>query len=253
MTASTWNREPPPGFQGLRADLPMAVYFRHLPHWRQDGATYFVTFRLADSLPQSKLRELEAIKREWARRGEIRGTDCQSCKTDCQSVLRDGDSTRRRHLARGNGEDVTRALMIKVEAWLDEGMGQCWMARPDISQMVTDSLRHFDNDQYELGCYVVMPNHVHGIFRPLQPKSLPLEKILQSRKRRTSREINVVVGGRGSLWQEESFDRIIRDEEHLYRCIQYIGRNPAKARLRSDQWRRWVRPSWESLGWKFDD
>ena len=113
---------------------------------------------------------------------------------------------------------------------------------PELSQMVTD-WSGFDNDQYELGCYAVIPNHVHGIFRPLQPKSLPLEKILQSRKRRTSREINVVVGGRGSLWQEESFDRIIRDEEHLYRCIQLIGRNPAKARLPSDQWRRWVRPS----------
>ncbi|MGA2030786.1 MAG: hypothetical protein ABSG68_00890 [Thermoguttaceae bacterium] len=98
-----------------------------------------------------------------------------------------------------------------------------------------------------------MPNHVHGIFRPLRPKSLPLEKILQSRKLRTSREINAVLGRSGPLWEEESFDRIIRDEEHLYRCIHYIGGNPAKARLQPDQWRKWTRPSWESLGWKFDD
>ena len=50
VTAETWNRAAPPGFQGLRTDIPVTVYYRHLPHWRQDGATYFVTFRLADSL-----------------------------------------------------------------------------------------------------------------------------------------------------------------------------------------------------------
>ena len=44
------------------------MYQRHLPHWRQDGATYFVTFRLADSLPQSKLDELKALKAEWEKR-----------------------------------------------------------------------------------------------------------------------------------------------------------------------------------------
>ena len=58
MTVETWNREAPPGFQGLHSDIPVTFYYRHLPHWRQDGATYFVTFRLADSLPQMKLREL---------------------------------------------------------------------------------------------------------------------------------------------------------------------------------------------------
>ena len=65
MTVTTWNRPAPAGFQGLRDDLPLQVYSRHLPHWRQHGATYFVTFRLADSLPQSKLRELELIKAAW--------------------------------------------------------------------------------------------------------------------------------------------------------------------------------------------
>ncbi len=246
MTVTNWNREPPPGFQGFREDLPVTVYCRHLPHWRQDGASYFVTFRLVDSLPQSKLHELEAIKREWAMRGGMGKTDCQSVLQNCESVLP-------RHIPRENWENFTRSLMVKVEAWLDEGMGECWMARPEIARMVMDSLHHFDNDQYELGCYVVMANHVHGIFRPLQPKTLPLEKTLQSRKRRTSREINAIVGRSGTLWEEESFDRIIRDEEHLYRCIQYIGRNPAKARLPSDRWHRWIRPSWQSFGWMFED
>ena len=55
-----WNLTAPPGFQGLCADEEVTIYVRHLPHWRQPGATYFVTFRLHDSLPQCKLRELAA-------------------------------------------------------------------------------------------------------------------------------------------------------------------------------------------------
>ena len=59
--SANWNLPAPPGFQGQRDDLPLKIYQQHLPHWRQDGATYFVTFRLHDSLPQAKLRELEAF------------------------------------------------------------------------------------------------------------------------------------------------------------------------------------------------
>jgi hypothetical protein len=65
----TWNLPPAPlGFQGLRDDLPLEVYEQHLPHWRQDGATYFVTFRLNDSLPQPRLRELDFFRAKWQQR-----------------------------------------------------------------------------------------------------------------------------------------------------------------------------------------
>jgi putative transposase len=131
--------------------------------------------------------------------------------------------------------------------------GECWMKHTDASWVVKESFHHADDQQYELGCYVLMPNHVHAIIRPLQSETLPLEKLLQGRKRRTSREINSLLGRSGPLWQAESFDRIIRDEEHLYQCIQYIGRNPTKASLAPGQYRRWVRPSWEALGWKFNE
>ncbi len=241
MTVTAWNRQPPPGFQGLCEDLPLRVYSRHLPHWRQDGATYFVTFRFQDSLPQSKLHELEEFKRAWAVRHGVRRT---LRRTDWQSVLL-------RDIPRRHWEAFAHALMVRVEAWLDEGMGECWMARPEVSEIVAQALHCYDNDQYELGCYVLMPNHVHAVLRPLRPQVLPLEKILQSRKRRTSREINALVGRSGSLWQEESFDRIIRDEEHLERCIQYIAANAAKAGIPCGYAQRWLRPEWRALGWEF--
>ncbi len=242
MTVETWNREAPPGFQGLHPDIPVTFYYRHLPHWRQDGATYFVTFRLADSLPQAKLRELESMKREFAAKHGV-------CGTDWQSVLRRKGSS----IPPEDWEAFSHVQMQRVEKWLDQGMGTCHLKRADIANIVADALHHFDDDTYELGCYVVMPNHVHAVMRPLKPKTDPLEKVLQSRKLRTSREINSKLGQTGTLWQEESFDRIIRDEEHLYRCIQYIGDNPRRGGLPPDKCPRWVRPSWEDLGWKFDE
>jgi len=182
---------------------------------------------------------LELIKRAWAQKHGI-------ARADCRSALRD-------HIPRAHWQAFTRTVVAKVEGWLDEGMGKCWMIRAEVSQIVEESFHHVDDDQCELGCYVLMPNHVHAIIRPLRSGTLPLEKVLQGRKRRTSREINALLGRSGPLWQEESFDRIIRDEEHLYQCIQYVGRNPDKAGLPPGQFQRWVRPSWESLGWKFDE
>src|ERR1043165_9368570 len=69
----SWNLAPPPTFQGLREDLPLEVYQQVLPHWRQDGATYFVTFRLADSLPHEKLEELRTFKAEWQKKHGLHG------------------------------------------------------------------------------------------------------------------------------------------------------------------------------------
>lgn len=192
MTNSTWNLDAPPGFRGLREDLPLTVYYRHLPHWRQDGATYFVTFRLADSLPQSKLRELEGIKREWLARHGIH------VGTGCKPVLR-GES-----LSRHEWDEYSRIVMEKVDVWLDRGMGECWLKAPELARIVVDDLHHGDSHRYELGCYVTMPNHVHAIIRPLDPQAFPLEKVLHGCKRHSSRQINIQVGRTGVLWQEES-------------------------------------------------
>ena len=52
----------PPGFTPFDLNKSVRRYIRHLPHWRQDGTTYFVTFRLADSLPDAKLKELRTLR-----------------------------------------------------------------------------------------------------------------------------------------------------------------------------------------------
>jgi REP element-mobilizing transposase RayT len=96
-----------------------------------------------------------------------------------------------------------------------------------------------------------MPNHCHWVVQPYS--GFELEKIIQACKGFVARIINLDLKKRGTLWQEESYDRIIRDEEHLYRIIQYIGRNPAMAGLPRDQWFRWIEPSWQAAGWDFED
>ncbi|MEX0715730.1 MAG: hypothetical protein WD066_04050 [Planctomycetaceae bacterium] len=165
MTGESWNLDPPPGFRGLDPERPITAYHRHLPHWRQDGATYFVTYRLADSLPQTKLRELDAWKREWLSKHGLRWTDWTS-------IARSG-------LPREKWDEYARELMRKIERWLDEGLGDCWLKRSDLRKFADDALCHFDGERYELGCYVVMPNHAHALIRPLHPAEYPLERVLQ--------------------------------------------------------------------------
>ncbi len=148
---TSWNLPAPPGFRGLHPDVPVTVYYRHLPHWRQDGATYFVTFRLADSLPQAKRNELKRLKREWlaGRRSALRN--------GITKVGRNAFRPTFQGLAEEEWEDLARIVMEKVERWLDQGMGECWLKLAELRQVVIECLHHLDGDAYELGCYVTMP------------------------------------------------------------------------------------------------
>lgn len=197
-----------------------------MPHWRQDGATYFVTFRLFDSLPQSKVHELRGLKQEWERQHP----KPHSCEV---------------------AEEWTREMVRRVENWLDQGSGHCFLREPSAATHVVGAMHYFADQRYEIGCYVVMPNHVHAVLRPTQPRVHTLETILKSWKSYSGKRINEDCDRSGELWQEESFDRIIRDEEHLWRTIQYVGRNPAKAGLDFQRCPLWINPVWESRGWTF--
>jgi putative transposase len=222
-----FNLPTPPGFQSLNPDLPVSVYERHLPHWRQDGTTYFVTFRQADSLPQSRIGELKQLREEWERLHP---------PPRSRAVL----------------EKLAKQIFVRLERWLDEGYGSCELRNAEVANEVVSAMQHFDGDRYLLGSCVVMPNHVHVIVRPLNPRTYDLEDILQSWKGYTARRINSLLHRTGTFWQEECYDRIIRDEEHLYRCIQYIARNPIKAGIRLTV-QPWVRQDWRDAGWDLDE
>lgn len=226
MAVETFNLAPPPNFCGLDPHKPVTTYHRHLPHWRQEGATYFVTFRLGDSLPQEKLNYLRRLREHWER-------------------------THPAPRSQAEWEAFARDQFRCEEAWLDEGYGACYFRNPHFAAQLEEALLHFQNERYFVSCWVVMPNHCHLLIKPFEQRSL--ETILQGMKGVVARRINSSLGASGSLWQDESYDRIVRDEEHLWRVIQYIGHNPARAGLPRDTWRRWIDPSWQAASWRFVD
>ena len=88
----------------------------------------------------------------------------------------------------------------------------------------------FDGTRINIVSFVVMPNHVHGLFAPMH--EWPLEKIVHSWKRQSAVRINWLTNSTGALWQRDYFDRLVRNEQHFARCVRYIRSNPEKARLR---------------------
>jgi REP element-mobilizing transposase RayT len=104
----------------------------------------------------------------------------------------------------------------------------------DERTMVLDAIKHFHKIKYWITAAVVMPDHVHLIIKPVVTKSnaeFPLSKILQGIKGFTARGINKVRGAKGSIWQAESYDRIIRDYDEYLEKWQYIRNNPVKIGL----------------------
>jgi putative transposase len=179
-----------------------------LPHWQQEGAVYFITFRLADSVP-AHLRD------QW--------------EDELENWLRVHPEPWSFEIEREYHQHFSGA----IERWLDEGHGACVLRRHECAEVVAETLRHFEGERVIMVSAVVMPNHVHALF--VQNPEWPLEKLIQSWKRFTAREINKLLARSGSLWQRDYFDRLVRDEKHFANCVKYIRRNPDKAKLRPHQ------------------
>src|ERR1700693_456044 len=88
--------------------------------------------------------------------------------------------------------------------------------------------------QYELYVACVMPDHVHLLLEPqIKDRSengesifWPLAEILHGIKSSTAHRIAKLRGEPGSVWDKESFDRLIRSESDLEEKFSYICRNP---------------------------
>ena len=197
-------------FTPFDREAPVARYGRHLPHWRQEGCTYFVTFRLADSIPQDKLRQWERELADWLRRNP------------------------EPHSAAHRAEYHER-FTERFQRWLDAGQGSCRLRDPALSTLVEEALRFFDGERYVLGNFVVMPNHVHALVRPLAGHSL--RDILHSWKSFTAHRLNQAMRRTGTCWQDESFDCIARNEAQLEKFSTYIRENPDKAGLKPTEYR----------------
>ncbi|MGN6367350.1 MAG: transposase [Phycisphaerae bacterium] len=173
----------------------------HLPHLRQENALYFVTFRLADSLPAERVDQLRMARDRWM-------LDNPSPHTEQQEM------------------EYRRLWTGPIERLLDAGYGECVLCSADCRDCVEDTMRHEDGTTYSLGEFVIMPNHVHVLVHV--PAASELSAILQAWKSISARRINRRRGRRGTLWQSEPFDHIVRDRFHHRRFADYIRKNPAK-------------------------
>jgi REP element-mobilizing transposase RayT len=113
------------------------------------------------------------------------------------------------------------------------GMGSCVLRDPAIAKIAADALHHFDNQQYVLTAFVIMPNHVHVLLRLLPNHKL--ESVIKGQKGFAAREINLVLSKSGPLWQEDYWDRLVRNESHFFKSASYIRDNPTKAHLTKEE------------------
>jgi REP element-mobilizing transposase RayT len=160
----------------------------YLPHFDVPGVTQFVTLRLGDALPRSRRSEWEAL-----------------AKT----------------------EDL-RARRKQLEAYLDRGLGACWLRQPAIAELTENALCFFDGQRYQLRAWVVMPNHVHLVVDVWQT---PLARLAKSWKTFIAREANKLLGREGTFWEREYWDTVMEDDEQLRRALRYTEGNPVKAGL----------------------
>ncbi len=194
-----------PIFRGLDEHGDLKITRRHLPHWQQEGATYFVTFRLAGSVPNALLNQWRDELEVWL--------NFHPAPWDYKTA-----------------REYESRFIEGPEKWLDEGRGECVLRDARAAEIVADTLKHFQGERYWLDAFAVMPNHVHAIVQPKPGHSL--SDILHSWKSSSAHTINSALNRKGDLWMEESHDRIVRDWDALARYREYIAANPEKAKLR---------------------
>src|ERR1700688_4720654 len=172
-----------PGNANLPIGVPGAAWHSrgYLPHFESSEATQHVTFHLADSLPQTVLLRLEA---------ELKALPAEK-------------------------RDVERRK--RVDAWIDAGHGSCVLRKPGIADMVQGSLLAFDSQRYRLLAWVVMPNHVHVLFLPIN--GWTVAKIVAAWKKFTARQISnerrqTSEACGDPVWHREYWDRFIRGQTH---------------------------------------
>lgn len=220
---------------------------RRLPHWDLPGATYFVTTCLAGSIPAQGLLDLATYRAQLAK-----------MPTPTQMPEREWDSVR------------WKRTFARSDWWLDHHSAMRHFADPALAARVVEAIYYWAGRRYDVLAYVVMPSHLHWVFRPREEaegleqvgnmeeqvgnllhgegdcppggrsKRRPArERIMHTLKLRTALECNRLLQRSGAFWQDESYDHCVRDEDELERMILYVEFNPVKAGLVATpgQWR----------------
>jgi putative transposase len=188
-------------------------YRRNLPHIQPLGATVFVTFRLAGSLPQNVIEQWKK-ERQWLLHiAKTNPSHHERVKTDFE-----------------------RVWFAKFERILDGArVGPVWLRDERVAAIIDESLHYRDGKVYRLDAFSIMTNHVHAVVKPLrivtegEAEYHALSSIMHSLKGYTSFNCNRILGRAGEFWAHESYDHYIRDAAEWQRIIAYVLNNPLKA------------------------
>jgi REP element-mobilizing transposase RayT len=207
------------------------VYKNRLPHIAPLGATFFVTFRLADSLPQEVVQTLKS-----------------SLDTEIKRVKEDFPQDYAHRI-----RDSRKRNFRKFDHQLDEkSYGACQLRLAEVARILVEKLQEFEGELYDLQAFCIMPNHVHvllnlnvqvvdknGIWPEEAPENyVQLDKIMQLIKGGSAYAINRCLGRTGKLWFKDSYDHFVRSEQEWINIVNYILQNPVKANLVL-KWEAW--------------
>ena len=164
----------------------------NLPHWTCDNAIYHVSFRLADSVPNSR-------RNEWL-------AERNSIEENAKALGRE--------LVEEEKKRLQFLYSERIEFFLDAGHGDCHLKKPEIAEIVAGALKHFDGERYHLHAWCVMPNHVHVIVevaRPSRSGITPKETDrdgLATIISFTAHEANKRLNRKGDFWQHDAYNHI---------------------------------------------
>lgn len=195
-------------------------YRRRLPHLQPVEGDFSITYRLYGSLPKSIIKTLSE---EFERK-----------KLDAFDKYRYEEAIKKVHAS------LREEYYQKVDAYLDQALnGPTWLNEPEVAQIIVDSLKYIEEElkYWTIWSYCVMPNHVH-LECTLSQLAPSLYRILQLHKSYTAIHANSILERSGPFWMEESYDRLIRDENEFYNRVFYTINNPVKAKL-VEKWDDW--------------
>ena len=139
----------------------LSFHRRNLPHYYLPNSTYFITFRVKDSIPLKKLLQLK-IKYD-----KLRTT--QKSKSD-----------------------INNNYFYEYDSLLNDFKTSNYLDNQNLSDIVKMGLHKYDGKEYKLFCYSIMPNHVHLLFHLLE-NARSISKVMQAIKRVSAYKINVVL------------------------------------------------------------
>jgi putative transposase len=102
---------------------------------------------------------------------------------------------------------------------------------PGTVDIVCEEIRRLEEDRIvDSFAWVIMPDHLHWIFRLHVG---PLARCMRCLKGRGARRIGLQIGKSGGVWQPGYFDHALRSDDSLRKHVRYLVENPVRIGLTS--------------------